>query len=113
MILVYREGKTRTRSEKNNGRQDRRQERRQVPLRPSAHQPRLVAEPTEHSGPSRELVPVRSDGQAVRLRQGVQEPRLERRDQGPGGRPTSDTTVDCSSAWRGTARARTASPTAA
>src|SRR5262249_54562558 len=31
----------------------------------------------------------------------------------PGGRPTSATTAGCSSAWRGTARAPTASPTAA
>ena len=31
----------------------------------------------------RQLRPVRSDGQGVRLRQGVQEPRPQRRDQGP------------------------------
>ena len=34
-------------------------------------------------------------------------------DSQPGGRPTSATTADCSSAWRGTRRAPTASPTAA
>ena len=87
------------------------------------YQPRLVAGPAEHSGSPPELFLVRSDGRGVRLRQGVQEPRPQRRDQGPaglddefagpGGRPTSATMADCSSAWRGTARARIASPTAA
>ena len=64
------------------GRKNRRQ-RGQVPVQPSAHEPRLVA---EHAGPQcspPELRPVRSDGQGIRLRQGVQDSRPQRRDQGP------------------------------
>ena len=37
----------------------------------------------EHRDAPSELRPVRSDGRGVRLRQGVQEPRPQRRDQGP------------------------------
>ena len=44
---------------------------------------RLVAEAAGRFGPPSELRPVRSDGQGVRLRQGVQDPRPQRRDQGP------------------------------
>ena len=46
-------------------------------------EPRLVAEPAEPSGSPPELPPVRSDGRGVRLRQGIQEPRPQCRDQGP------------------------------
>ena len=46
-------------------------------------QPRLVAEPAEPSGSPPALLPVQSDGRGVRLRQGIQEPRPECRDQGP------------------------------
>ena len=49
----------------------------------STHEPRLVAEPAEPSGSPPALHPVRSDGRGVRLRQGIQEPRPECRDQGP------------------------------
>ena len=44
---------------------------------------RLVAEHAEHRGAPPQLAAIRSDGRGVRLRQGVQEPRPERRDQGP------------------------------
>ena len=50
---------------------------------PRTHEPRLVAGRAEHRGAPSELQPVRSDGQGVRLRQGVQDPRPQRRDQGP------------------------------
>ena len=42
-----------------------------------------MAEPAEPSGSPPALPPVRSDGRGVRLRQGIQEPRPECRDQGP------------------------------
>ena len=48
-------------------------------------EPRLVAGPTGHPGSPSQLRPVRSDGRGVRLRQGIQEPRPQRRDQGPAG----------------------------
>ena len=46
-------------------------------------QSRLVAEPAECAGTPPAIRTVRSDGRGVRLRQGVREPRPERRDQGP------------------------------
>ncbi len=46
-------------------------------------EPRLVAEPVEPQCSPPELSPVRSDGQRVQLRRGVQEPRPECRHQGP------------------------------
>ena len=50
---------------------------------PRTHQPRLVAGPSRHPGSPSEFRVVRSDGQGVRLRQGVQDARPQRRDQGP------------------------------
>src|ERR1019366_9077619 len=61
-------------------------ERKHVPCNgrdPRTHEPRLVAEPAEPSGSPPTLHPVQSDGRGVRLRQGIQEPRPECRDQGP------------------------------
>ena len=52
-------------------------------VHPQAHKPRLVAEHAGRFGSPPELHPVRSDGRGVRLRQGVQEPRPQCRDQGP------------------------------
>ena len=62
-------------------------------------------------------------GEAFDYAKEFKTPRPQCRDQGPacpddgtrrnGGRPTSATTAACSSAWPGTARAPTASPTAA
>src|ERR1041385_6088439 len=46
-------------------------------------QSKLVAEAARHLDAPCELAAVRSDGQGVRLRQGVQEPRPQGRDQGP------------------------------
>ena len=66
------------------GRKDRRQERGQVPGHAHEFQePRLVAEHAGHPGSPSQLHFVRSDGRGVRLRQGVQEPRPQGRDQGP------------------------------
>ena len=89
---------------------------------PRTQEPRLVAGAAGPRGSPPQFRLVRSDGRGVRLRQGIQDPRPQRRDQGPagaddglrkrGGRPTSAITADCSSAWRGTPRAPTASPTA-
>ena len=83
----------------------------------------LVAESVEPEDPAPALLPVRSHGQGVQLREGIQDPRSRCRDQGPacpddrrrrtGGRPTLATTARFSFAWRGTAPAPTASPTAA
>src|SRR6478736_5574974 len=47
------------------------------------HEPRLVAEPAGRPGSPSQLQFVRSNGPGVRLRQGVQEPRPECRNQGP------------------------------
>src|ERR1700704_241875 len=44
---------------------------------------RLVAGPAQLEDSAPELAPVRSDGNGVQLRGGVQEPRSKRRDQGP------------------------------
>ena len=51
--------------------------RDQVPVHgpQRTHEPRLVAERARHQCPSYELVPVRPDGQGLRLCQGIQEPR--------------------------------------
>src|SRR5246127_775374 len=49
------------------------------------HEPRLVAEPAGPPGSASQLHFVRSNGRDVRLRQGIQEPRPECRDQGPAG----------------------------
>ena len=100
--------------------------RGQVPVHgrhPRTPQSRLVAGPPRYRRAPYGPPFRRSDGRGVRLRQGIQEPRPQCRDQGPacpddglrrtGGRPTSATTADCSSAWRGTAPAPIASPTAA
>ena len=53
------------------------------PAATRAHESRLVAGPAGHPGSASELRLVRSDGRGVRLRQGVQDPRPQRRDQGP------------------------------
>ena len=49
----------------------------------SPNERRLVAQSTEPEDPAPALLPVRSHGRGVQLRQGVQEPRPECRDQGP------------------------------
>jgi hypothetical protein len=75
-----------TTQEANDGRKNGRQERWPVPVlgrdsRPS--EPRLVAGRAGRFGPPPELQFVRSDGRGFRLRQGVQDARPRRRDQGP------------------------------
>ena len=67
----------------NHGRKDRRQERGQMPGHARRNEPRLVAAPAGPPGSPPQLFPVRSNGRGVRLRQGVQEPRPQGRDQGP------------------------------
>ena len=52
------------------------------PFSSGTPQPRLVAGPAGHPGSPSQLPVVRSDGRGVRLRQGVQEPRPQCRDQG-------------------------------
>src|SRR5262249_1054781 len=74
-------GKKRHTLGEKHGRKDRR-ERGQVPGH-AQDEPWLVADPAEHSGSPPVPPPVRSDGRGVRLRQGIQEPRPEGRDQGP------------------------------
>ena len=75
--------KTRTRSERNMDAKTDDKSAGKCPFSASAHKPRLVAGRAGHRDAPSELQPVRSDGQGIRLRQGVQEPRPQRRDQGP------------------------------
>ena len=64
-----------------------RQDGSQVPVQPHRRrrhlEPRLVAEPAAARDPAPALVPVQSDGRGLRLRRGVQEPRLRGPEEGP------------------------------
>src|SRR5215475_1431310 len=82
MILGIRNVEKAEHNRRYHGRKDRR-ERGQVPIHARIQEPGLVARPAGPSGSSPALQLVRSDGQGVRLRQGIQEPRPECRDQGP------------------------------
>ena len=81
-------GKKRNTIGEKHGHEDRGQERGPVPVQPHRRrrqdEPRLVAEPAAAGAAAPAFLEVRPDGRGLRLREGIQEPRLQGAEEGPG-----------------------------